>query len=149
MADDRREGSTARLGDDQDAAPRVGGVDLAPHLSGVDGGLNESTRPWLVDADGCSEVADRTRPVVREHDEQPHRGMAAAAARSTVAAVPTPPAVLVVRVVGLITEGTPVPVVPPEPRAGRARAERPAEPSATECAERSLDRCDRVGGVET
>ena len=81
--------------------------------------------------------------------------MAAAAARSTVAtratvtAVPPPPAVVVVRVVGLIAEGTPVLVVPPEPRAGRARAERPAEPSATECAERSLDRCDRVGGVET
>jgi hypothetical protein len=54
-----------------------------------------------------------------EHDEQPHRGVASATARATVAAVPavpTPPAVLVVSVVGLIAERTTVPDGPVVPR---------------------------------
>ena len=99
--------------------------------------------------------------------------MASAAARAVVTAVPTPPAVLVVTVVGLIAEGTPVavmPVVPrlrhrragagagagaaaertgpaAEPRPERALPERPPEPAAAECTEGGLDRRDRVGGV--
>ena len=88
---------------------------------------------------------------------------AARAAVTAVAAVPTAPAVLVVGVVRLIAEGTSVSVVPglrlrcvgagaaaSAERAGpteRARAERPAEPTPSECAERGLDCCDRVGGV--
>lgn len=95
--------------------------------------------------------------------------MASATARTVVTAVATPPAVLVVSVVGLIAEGTPVavmPVVPrlrlrsagarapaertgppAEPRSERALPERPAESAAAECTERGLDRCDRVGSV--
>ena len=99
---------------------------------------------------------------------------AARAALTAVAAVPTPPAVLVVSVVGLIAEGSPVRVVPvvlghrlrwakaragaaaaaertgpSEPRAERSLPERPPEPAAAECAERGLDRRDRVGSVGT
>ena len=98
--------------------------------------------------------------------------MASATARAVVTAVPTPPAVLVVSVVGLIAEGTPVavmPVVPrlrlrrtgagasaaaaertgspAEPRPERALPERAPEAAAAECTERGLDCRDRVGGV--
>ena len=94
---------------------------------------------------------------------------AARAAVTAVAAVSTAPAVLVVGVVRLIAEGISVSVMPglrlrcvgagaaasasaeragpTQPRAERARAERPAEPTPSECAERGLDCCDRVGGV--
>ena len=161
MVDHRREGRAARLGDDEDAAPRVRG--------------STSRRTWPASTAACTSRLARgwSTPIAAARSltelgpwfasTTSSRIAACAAGRDPpgppCAAVPAAPAVLVVSVVGLIAERAPVPVVPacgsdePRPRpnepgtpeAGRAgRAERPPEPAPAECAERGLDRRDRV-----
>ncbi len=163
MVDHRREGRATCLGDDEDAAPGVGGIDIAPYLTGIDRGLHEPARSRLVDADRRGDVADRARAVIREHDEQPNRGVATAtagAAGSTASAMFGVRGVAVgVTAMGVTAERAVVPIVPrvlaaPAARppiegsrraAERAGPERPTGATSAERTEGCLDRRDRVG----
>jgi hypothetical protein len=148
MVEHRRQGGATRLRDDEDAAPRVARVDLAPHLARVDGGLHEPAGPRLVDADRRGEVAHGARTMVRQHHQHPDRGVTApsagttpttvaSAARIAVApriavalritvAVRAAHAVAVVRVVVLVVRAVRLVHF----MLGIAPAERPAVPSA-------------------
>lgn len=151
-----REGGAARFGDDEDAASGVARIDFAAHMAGVHGRLHEPARARLVDTDQRGEVAHRARAALRERDEQAHRGMATAAARSAVTRRASVIAMRVGAERAAVTVVTPL-VSTPSPgsapdRAGaeRTRPERPGSPgaaarsTAAERAEGRLDRRDRV-----
>lgn len=87
-----RQGRATRVGDDEDAAPRVSRVDIAAHLTRIDRRLYEPARPRLVDADRRCELAHRARAVFGEHHEQPHGGVTTAPPGRTAPAGRTGPA---------------------------------------------------------